>query len=129
MEAPLDRPAEEINRLRRCVNDLVGVLALAAVWTGSEPSKIVTSLIDALLGLLSLDLIHVRLNVHSSETPLEIVRIAPSLKLAGQPQEIGAMLDQWLGGNPEKWPPAMRHPIGDRDISIVPLRLGLVKSA
>ena len=36
-----ESPAEEIKRLRRCINDLVSVLALPATWTGSEPSRIV----------------------------------------------------------------------------------------
>jgi PAS domain S-box-containing protein len=126
MEAPLDHPAEEIKRLRRCINDLVGVLALSAVWTGSEPSQIVSSLIDALLGMLSLDLIYVRLNGRAGETPLEIVRGAPSLKMTRQPQAIGEMLEQWFGSDLERWPPVIRNQIGDGgDISIVPLMLGL----
>jgi PAS domain-containing protein len=126
MEAPLDHPAEEIKRLRRCINDLVGVLALSAVWTGSEPSQIVSSLIDALLGMLSLDLIYVRLNGQAGETPLEIVRGAPSLKMTRQPQAIGEMLEQWFGSDLERWPPVIRNQIGDGgDISIVPLMLGL----
>ena len=35
------------------------------------------------------------------------------------------MLNHWLGPDPQKWAPLVRNPLGDGDISIVPLRLGL----
>ena len=35
------------------------------------------------------------------------------------------VLKHWLGADPQQWPPLMRNPLGDRDISIVPLGLGL----
>ena len=40
-------------------------------------------------------------------------------------QEIGEVLNQWWGDDPQKWPPLVRNSIGGEDISIVPLRLGL----
>ena len=42
-------PAEEIKRLQRCINDLVSVLALPAIWSGGHPTQIVRTLLDALL--------------------------------------------------------------------------------
>ena len=42
-----------------------------------------------------------------------------------QPHEIGEVLKHWLGADPQQWPPLMRNRLGDRDISIVPLGLGL----
>lgn len=47
-------PVNEIKRLQRCNNDLVSILALPAIWTGGEPSQIVHTLLDALLGMLGL---------------------------------------------------------------------------
>ena len=35
------------------------------------------------------------------------------------------MLNGWLGDDTQKWPLLIRNPIGDGDVSIVPLRLGL----
>ena len=46
--------AEEIKRLQRCINDLVSLFALPAVWSGCEPSQIVNTLLDALLRMLQL---------------------------------------------------------------------------
>jgi PAS domain S-box-containing protein len=125
MEAQPEQPAEEIKRLQRCINDLVSVLALPAIWSGGDPSQIVRTLLDVLLGMLRLDLVYVRLNDPVGEAPIEMVRVAQSRKLRARPQEIGEMLNHWLGDDPQKWPPLVRNPIGDGDISIAPLRLGL----
>ena len=59
------------------------------------------------------------------QAPIEMVRFARSQKSIAQPHEIGAVLEDWLGADPQEWPPQMRHPLGGRDISIVPLGLGL----
>src|SRR5580698_9657132 len=58
MEAQAEHPAEEIKRLHRCINDLVGLLALPAMWSGGEPSQIVRTLLDVLLDMLRLDLVY-----------------------------------------------------------------------
>jgi len=125
MDVQIENPAEEIKRLQRCINDLVSVLALPAIWSGGEPSQIVHTLLDVVLGVLGLDLVYVRLKVPEGEAPIEMVRAAQSLKLTTRPQEIGGILNQWLGDDPREWPPLVRNRIGDEDISIVPLRLGL----
>jgi hypothetical protein len=53
MAAPLEYPAEEIKHLQRCINDLVSILALPAMWTGAEPSQVVSTLLDTLFGMPS----------------------------------------------------------------------------
>jgi PAS domain S-box-containing protein len=116
---------EEIKHLQRCVNDLVSALALPAMWSGGEPSQIVHTLLDALLRMLQLDLVYVELNETGGQAPIEMVRFAQSQKHVASPHEIGDVLKQWLGTHPKELPPFMRKPLGDRDISIVPLGLGL----
>jgi PAS domain S-box-containing protein len=125
MDEPFEHSAEEIKRLQRCNNDLVSVLALPAMWTGANASQIVHTLLDALLGMLDLDLVYVRLKDPVGDAPREMVRVAPSRKLIPRPQEIGEVLNRWLGDEPQKWPPLARNSIGGEDISIVPLPLGL----
>src|SRR5580698_5694925 len=95
--------AEEVKQLQRCMNDLVSVLALPAIWSGGEPSQIVRTLLDALLGMLDLDLVYVRLNEPADEAPIEMVRFAQTRKLTARPQEIGEVLNRWLGDDPLKW--------------------------
>ena len=125
MEVQLEHPAEEIRRLRRCINDLVSVIALPAMWSGSERSQIVRTLLDVLLEMLQLDLVYVRLENPAGEAPVEMARVAQPRSLTAGPQEIGELLHRCLGEDPQNWPSSMRNRIGEEDISIVPLRLGL----
>jgi PAS domain S-box-containing protein len=117
--------AEEFKHLQRCVNDLISVLALPAMWSGGEPSQIVHTLLDALLRMLQLDLVYIRLTETDGQAPIEMARFSQSQKHIAQPHEIGEVLENWLGADPQEWPPLMRIPLGDRDISIVRLGLGL----
>src|ERR1700733_7139368 len=117
--------AEEIKQLQRCVNDLTSVLALPAMWSGGEPSQIVHTLLDALQRMLQLDLVYVRLTETGGQAPIEMVRFARLQKYIAKPHEIGEVLNDWLGTDPQQWPPRMRNVLGDRDVSIVPLGLGL----
>jgi PAS domain S-box-containing protein len=125
MDVELEGSAEEVKQLRRCVNDLVSVLALPAIWTGGEPSQIVSALLDALLGMLNLDLIYMRLKDPAGKLPIEMARIAPTWETTLRPQQICEVLNNWFGDDPQKWPPPLRSMIGDTDISTVPLTLGL----
>jgi PAS domain S-box-containing protein len=118
-------PPGEIKRLQRCINDLVSVLALPAIWTGGEPSQIVGTLLDAVLGMLRLDLIYVRVNDPAGDPPIEMVRVAQSRRLAGRPHAIGLILHQSLGDDPQDWPSPVRTRVGNDDMSLVTLRLGV----
>ena len=50
MEVEMEQTADEIKRLQGCINDLISVLALPAIWSGHESSQIVSTLLDVLLG-------------------------------------------------------------------------------
>jgi formate hydrogenlyase transcriptional activator len=125
MQAHLEHSAEEIKRLQRCINDLVGVLALPAMWSGAEPYQIIHTLLDALLSILPLDFVYVRLKDQVGRASTEMARLAQSEKLIPRPEEISKIFDPWLEADPQKWPRRARSPVGEGEISIVPLRLGL----
>ena len=107
------------------MSDLVSVLALPAMWSGAEPSRIAHTLVDSLLSMLQLDLVFIRLNDVDGRAPIELVRFAQSRIGGASSQGIGEVLKQWLEGDPQQRPPRSRISLGDRDISIVPLGLGL----
>src|SRR5208283_4824594 len=117
--------AEEIRRLQRCINDLVSLFALPAMWSGGEPSQIVNSLLDALLRMLQLDLVYVRLRDPGGQTPIEMFRFARSQEQTAQLHEISEVFRHWLGADSKEWPRQIRNPTGGRDISMMPLGLGL----
>jgi signal transduction histidine kinase len=124
MEAPCEHPTEEIKRLQRCINDLVSVLALPAMSSGGGPSQVARTFLDLLLGLLSLDLVYVRLSDSVDEMPVEMIRVAQSQKQM-TPQEIGDVLDPWLRDDPQKWAPLVRDAFGDGAMALAPVPLGL----
>ena len=124
MDVRQEDTSGEIKRLQRCLNDLVSVLALPAMWSGSQPSQIVHTLLDSLLGMLCLDLVYARVQDPAGGEPIEVLKIAPSAK-GMLPDEIHKTVNQWFGDDPQKWPSRLRASIGDEDISIVSQRCGL----
>jgi PAS domain S-box-containing protein len=120
-----ESPAEESRRLRRCINDLVGVLALSATWTGGAPSQIVGNSLDALVSMLSLDFIYARLRESTGTAFTEMVRVGSSWESKPRPEEIGEKLLPWLENDPEKVPVVVRNLFGKHAITLVPVHLGL----
>jgi PAS domain S-box-containing protein len=125
MEAKVEEAANEIKRLKTCINNLISVQALPAIWSGGQPSQIVSALLDMLLEMLSLDFAYARLKDSTGGAPLEMVRLAQDQNLTAQPQMIGRALDSWLGDFSRTSPLLVRNPIGDGDVSVLLLRLGL----
>ncbi|MGA7313999.1 MAG: ATP-binding protein [Silvibacterium sp.] len=115
-------PALEIKRLQRCMNDLIGVLALPAAWRGREPVEILSTLVDSLMGTLSLDFFYARVIVEAGEKPLEMFRAGPSHGT----DEIAQSLDEWLNEDQIDRLSQTRRKIGDQEISIFPMRMGVV---
>src|SRR5580700_10874816 len=124
MDVQQEHTSEEVKRLQRCLNDLVSVLALPAMWSGSQPSQIVHTLLDALLSMLCLDMVYARLQDPSGGAPIEVLKIAPQAKCR-LPDEIHQAVNKCFGDDPQKWPSRLRASIGNEDISIVSQRCGL----
>ena len=124
MSVRQEHASGEVKRLQRCLNDLVSVLALPAMWSGSQPAQIVHTLLDALLSMLCLDLVYARVQDPAGGAPIELLKIAPSAKRMLR-DEIHKTVNQWFGDDPQKWPSRLRASLGDEDISIVSQRCGL----
>ena len=125
MEEQVEGPAQEIKRLQRCINDLVSLLALPAIWSGNEPTQIVHMLLEALLRMLRLDFAYARLKDPVTRVPLEILRVADSCKLKTLSQDVRGMLSNWLKDEEDSSPPPMRNRFEEQDISIFFVRLGI----
>src|SRR5712672_216523 len=125
MQVQLEHPAGEIKRLQRSINDLVSLLALPAMWTGSKPSDIVHTLLDSLLRMLDLDFVYVSLTNSVAATPSETVRVAQSQEQMFRPPELYTFLNGWLGDDPQKRYLQERSHIGDEEVSLVSWPLGV----
>jgi PAS domain S-box-containing protein len=125
MGAAVDPLGDENQRLRHCINDLVSILAVPAMWAGASPSQIVRTLLDALLAMLKLDIIYFSLADGGEAGPMEIVRLAetwhPTLSL----QDASQILRQSLGEHSQKQALASSHRLGNTDISTASFPLGL----
>jgi PAS domain S-box-containing protein len=125
MEVQPEPASGEVMHLQRCINDLVSLLALPAIWSGGEPSQILQTLLEALLRMLRLDLVCVQLKDPVGEAHVEIVRIAELRGAMPPVHKICEALSQSLNDDSRKWPPLLRNLMGEGDVSIVPLPLGL----
>ena len=121
----MEYTADEIKNLKACINDLISLLALPALWTGGEPTQILNTLLDVLLGMLRLEFVYARVSHSIGAAPLEMVRLAHPRNLTAQPQEIGRLLNPWLTRDPPKSPLRVPNPLGEGEVSIAFSRLGL----
>ena len=125
MEVQPELASGEVKHLQRCINDLISLLALPAIWSGGDPSQVLHTLLDALMRMLRLDLVSVRLTDPVGEVPVEIVRLGELRRPMPSAHEICEALSQCLKNDSWKWPPLLRNLMGEEDVSIVPLPLGL----
>src|ERR687888_1560731 len=121
----MEPTADEVKRLQGCINDLLSVLALPAIWSGQGPSQIVTTLLDVLLRMLRLDFAYARLSEAIDGSPVEVVRLAQRRNQTAQPQEVGRALTRWVTSAPPTSPLMVPNPVGEGEVAIVRLRLGL----
>src|SRR5262245_16410994 len=105
---PPESAAEEVARLRRCLNDLVGIIALPTLRIGRAASQILDTLLHALIGTLDAAFVFARLNDAEDGTPIEVARVAESWKGTLRTREVGKAFDAVLGDASRNWPPVTR---------------------
>src|SRR5713101_1272543 len=125
MEVKMEKTADEVKRLQSCINDLISVLALPAIWSGNESSQIIGTLLDVLLAMLRLDFAYARLSDPSDGPPIEVVRLTQREHPSAQPQEVGRALDRWLSGDQTTSRYVVPNPAGEGEVSIASFSLGL----
>jgi len=121
----MENTGDEIKRLQSCINDLISVLALPAIWSGSESSQIVGTLLDVLLAMLRLDFAYARLSYSSDGPPIEVVRLGHRQHPSVQPQQVGQALGRWLTGDQAASRFVVPDPAGEGEVSIASFSLGL----
>jgi GAF domain-containing protein len=125
VDAAREYSADEVTRLHDCVNDLVSIMALPVLSTGGEPAKIVSTLLDALLGTLRLSFVCVRLNDPEGGRSIEMVRVAESLQGTAGAREVSQAIDSSLGDAPPRWPSRAQVFILEVDLSVACAPLGI----
>jgi len=118
-------PVAEVKRMQRCMNDLVGVLALPAVWSVSEPSRILDTFLDALMEMLDLDFLYAHVQADSREAPVDALRTAPRFEICQSRDEIMLALKQGFEEVPHTWHERVCRHLGGQEISVFPIRMGI----
>ena len=101
-----EHTAQEISRLRRCINDLASLLALPAIGSGQDTSRVISSLFAVLVRMLDLDFAYARITDPANESPREWVQSKDNFDLRLEANEIGRALQPYLAA---KLPAANFH--------------------
>jgi PAS domain S-box-containing protein len=125
MELDAGHGLTEVEFLKAYIHDLNCIVALPAAWSGGTASQILGTSLDVLRDVLRLDFIYARLRNPTGQAPIEMARVARSNQYATDGQDIAALLRGCLGGDPAQWPARKRTRVGDHDVSIATLQLGL----
>ena len=121
----MEQTTDEIKRLQGCINDLISIQALPAIWSGQESSQIVGTLLDVLVRILRLDFAYVWLSTSIHGSPIEMIRLAQRRTPEVQAAEVGRAFAGWLTGDMPNAPFMAPNPIGEGNVSMAPFRLGL----
>ncbi len=91
-----DENVSEIKQLQRCIRDLVSVLSLPAVWTGTDTSIVANTLLDVLSRMLRLDLAYLRTTSEPASAAREWARSASGPCSESESRELGRELEPHL---------------------------------
>jgi PAS domain S-box-containing protein len=127
MRADNDRAADEIERLNGCINGLTTILSLPAIWIGNKSSHIIGTLLEVLVGTLSLDFAFVRLGRRGDPLCRETVRFGLGQEQSAtlQAKDIGRALKQWIIDDVPPLSLPVPNPIGEGSTRIAVFRLGV----
>lgn len=113
----------EIRRLHGCINDLISLQALPAIWIGQEASRIIAILLEAMLGILELDFAYARAN-DTPEGSIDVLRFRDRRTSDEDASAVRQALDSWLTSDESKRLVSVQTPIRIGRHSGAQLRLG-----
>ena len=117
-------PAPDAKRLQRCMNDLVSVLALPAIWSGSDPSRILNTFLDALLAMLDLDFLYARVRLDPNQAPIDALKTTQLFGTSHNQEDLRHALSQWSGETPQRRPETVIRHLGEQEVSVFSIRMG-----
>jgi PAS domain S-box-containing protein len=116
---------QEIKLLQSCINDLMSVLALPAIWSGGDSSQVVITLLDALVSMLRLEFAYARFLRNGGGSATDILRVAKGQTTDVLARDVGLTLKDLLKHASSASPALAPNPIGEGEVFLAPLRLGL----
>src|SRR5262245_18816843 len=120
-----EHTTQEVSRLRRCINDLASLLALPAMWTRQDHSRVINTLFAVLIRMLDLDFAYARITDPASESPREFMQSADSIDHEARADEVGQSLEPYLTPVVPMANFRIANPIAEGTASIAVLHLGV----
>lgn len=111
----------ELGALKACLNDLMAILALPALWNGRTQDHVLKTLLDAVRHVLELDFIYAHVHL-STDRQVEMIRIADGGNTERR-DRLNNSLKQWLGWDPATRPSVLEDPKDDK-LALASFRLG-----
>ena len=115
---------QEISRLRRCINDLASILALPAMWSGLDRSRVMSTLLAVLVRMLDLDFAYAR-TTNPDESPREWMRSADSVDRHAEATDVGRTLEPYLAVDMPASSFRIANPLAEGTVSIAVFHLGI----
>src|SRR5215467_161861 len=120
-----EHTTQEISRLRRCINDLASLLALPAMWTGQDCSRVISTLFAVLIRMLDLDFAYARTTDVANESPREWMQSTDSMDHHVKANDVGHALEPYLAAEPPAANCRITNPLAAGTASIAIFQLGV----
>jgi hypothetical protein len=118
-----EHTTQEISRVQRCINDLASLLALPAMWTGQDCSRVINTLFAVLVRMLDLDFAYTRTIDSANDSPREWIRSADSMDQDAKAMELGRALQPYLAADLPMANFRIANPLAEGTASIAVFRL------
>ena len=121
---PPESMVEEIANLRHCMQSLVALSTLPAIWTGREPGEIAHSLADALFSMLRPEIAYVCFNGLPSGEVIQAIRVDRYPHTTEEPDKICLALKPWLECSTSNSTRSIPNPTGSGELLLTTAPLG-----
>ncbi len=119
--------SNNIQSLQGCINDLISLMAMPAIWDGSDVTKVVETLLDVLLRMLGLEFAYARLDGSAQSSTTEICRLADNANPEVLMTTITRSLSSWLDDANAAETTTFYNPIGSGELTGIRAHLGLTR--
>jgi len=125
MEIETTTLADEVKDLKSCLNDLITVMALPALWQGGGARRIIGALLDVLMGMLRPELVYAEWKDPAGGGRVRLVRVAGSPGPSAPSELITQAIRSVLQGETIPVSQIMRNPFdgGELNCTVLSLRL------
>jgi len=120
-----EHTTQEISRLRRCINDMASLLALPAMWTGQDCSRVISALLAVLIRMLDLDFAYARIADPANGLACEWMQSGDNIDHHAEAKEVGQALEPYLAAELPTASFRIINPLTEGTASIAVFHLGV----